>query len=96
MSEDIIKKQGSLVENSNYDVLYQDACTIIEQTQVEAYRAVNETLIKRNWLLGMRIQHEVLKDKRAEYGEQVIENLGKRLTKKYGEGFIKKESSSFC
>ncbi|MBQ6746529.1 MAG: hypothetical protein IJR07_05745 [Bacteroidaceae bacterium] len=49
MSEDIIKKQGSLVENSNYDVLYQDACTIIEQAQVAAYRAVNETLIKRNY-----------------------------------------------
>jgi hypothetical protein len=26
------------------------------------------TLVKRNWLLGLRIQHEVLKDKRAEYG----------------------------
>lgn len=89
MSEDIIKKQGSLVENSNYDVLYQDACTIIEQTQVEAYRAVNETLIKRNWLLGMRIQHEVLKDKRAEYGEQIVKSLAKALTNRYGEGFTK-------
>lgn len=89
MSEDIIKKQGSLVENPNSDVLYQDACTIIEQAQVSAYRAVNETLIKRNWLLGMRIQHEVLKDKRAEYGEQVIENLGKRLIDRYGRGYKK-------
>ena len=32
----------------------------------------NKTLIKRNWLLGMRIQYEVLKEQRAEYGEQVI------------------------
>lgn len=54
--------------------LYQDACTIIEQAQAVAYRSVNEVLIKRNWLLGMRIQREVLKDKRAEYGEQVIAN----------------------
>lgn len=95
MSEDIIKKQGSLIENSNSDVLYQDACTIIEQAQSAAYRAVNETLIKRNWLLGMRIQHEVLKDKRAEYGEQVIENLGKRLTIRYGKGFIKRNLHHF-
>ncbi len=36
--------------------LYQDACTIIEQAQAMAYRAVNEVLIKRNWLLGMRRQ----------------------------------------
>ena len=68
-------------------VLFKDACTIIEQAQESAYRQVNETLIKRNWLLGMRIQHEVLKDKRAEYGEQVVKNLGKSLTERYGKGF---------
>ena len=69
--------------------LYKDACSIIEQAQAVAYRAVNEVLIKRNWLLGMRIQHEVLKDKRAEYGEQVIVNLSENLTKRYGRGFKK-------
>ena len=42
--------------------LVHDACTIIEQTQQSAYRTVNETLIKRNWPLGMHIQHEVLKE----------------------------------
>lgn len=67
--------------------LFQDACTIIEQAQTAAYRAVNETLIKRNWLLGMRIQHEVLNDKRAEYGEQVIRVLAKNLTLKFGAGY---------
>ena len=67
--------------------LFQDACVIIEQAQIAAYRAVNETLIKRNWLLGMRIQHEVLNDKRAEYGEQVIRGLAKDLTLKYGAGY---------
>ena len=67
--------------------LFGDACSIIEQAQAAAYRSVNETLIKRNWLLGMRIQHEVLKDKRAEYGEQVIRVLAKKLTLKYGAGY---------
>ena len=67
--------------------LFQDACTIIEQARVYAYHAVDETLIKRNWLLGLRIQHEVLKDQRAEYGEQVIKTLAKDLTDKYGNGF---------
>ena len=75
--------------------LFQDACAIIEQARTTAYRAVNETLIKRNWLLGMRIQHEVLKDKRAEYGEQVISNLANQLTQKYGRGFIKRNLHHF-
>lgn len=69
--------------------LFQDVCAIIEQAQLVAYRAVNEILIKRNWLLGMRIQHEVLNDKRAEYGEQVVKALAAFLTNRYGEGFTK-------
>lgn len=69
------------------DGLYHDACLIIEQAQVSAYRSVNETLIKRNWLLGMRIQYEVLNDKRAEYGENVIKELANALTMQYGKGF---------
>lgn len=69
------------------NILFQDACNIIEQAQVAAYRTVNETLIKRNWLLGFRIQHEVLKDQRAEYGEQIVKNLSQALMNKYGDGY---------
>ena len=39
--------------------------------------------------MGFRIQHEVLKEKRAEYGEHVIKELSNELTKKYGRGFKK-------
>ena len=74
------------VEQQN-NVLFQDVCQIIEQAQESAYRQVNETLIKRNWLLGLRIQHEVLKDKRAEYGEQVVKKLAQSLVEKFGKGF---------
>ena len=69
--------------------LFKDACTIIEQAQTVAYRAINKTLIKRNWLLGLRIQHEILKGKRAEYGEEVIKMLAKDLVKRFGSGFSK-------
>lgn len=90
---DIIQSSG--IKNPEADGLYQDACCIIEQAQTTAYRAVNETLIKRNWLLGMRIQHEVLKDKRAEYGDKVVKKLAEKLTKRYGEGFIKRNLHHF-
>ena len=88
-NKDIILQQGETSAILSQGELYNDACSIIEQAQVSAYRSVNETIIKRNWLLGLRIQHEVLKDQRAEYGEQVIKNLSKSLTAKYGSGFTK-------
>ena len=80
-------KNDIVMNGQRETALFQDACQIIEQAQAAAYRAVDVTLIKRNWLLGLRIQHEVLKDKRAEYGEQVVKNLSKSLTEKYGKGF---------
>ena len=84
--KEIIKKTEIELSPSQAD-LFHDVCIIIDQAQQLAYRTVNETLIKRNWLLGLRIQHEVLKDQRAEYGEQVIKNLAKELTTQYGSGY---------
>ena len=89
------EKKDIMVNRQQEALLFQDACTIIEQAQESAYRQINEALIKRNWLLGMRIQHEVLKDKRAEYGEQVVKNLAERLTEKYGKGFISRNLHHF-
>lgn len=80
-------KNDIVMNGQQETMLFQEACQIIEQAQAAAYRAVDVTLIKRNWLLGLRIQHEVLKDKRAEYGEQVVKNLSKGLTERYGKGF---------
>ena len=88
-------KNDIVMNGQQETALFQDACQIIEQAQAAAYRAVDVTLIKRNWLLGLRIQHEVLKDKRAEYGEQVVANLAEKLTEKYGKGFIKRNLHHF-
>lgn len=85
----IIKKDEKNETTPSQAELFNDACTIIEHAQTVAYRSVNEILIKRNWLLGMRIQLEILKDKRAEYGEQVVKTLSALLAKRYGEGFTK-------
>ena len=84
---EIITNDTLIQPPSIIEILYQDACLIIDQAQQAAYSAVNETLIKRNWLLGLRIQHEVLKGQRAEYGKQVIKELSKSLIQRYGEGY---------
>ena len=70
------EKNKNIVASGQQDtMLFQDACQIIEQAQKSAYRQVNETLIKRNWLLGLRINMDVLKAQRAEYGEQIVKSL---------------------
>ena len=83
------KTKDIVIDGRQENTLFQDACTIINQAQAAAYRQVNETLIKRNWLLGMRINKDVLKAQRAEYGEQIVKRLAKALTNRHGEGFTK-------
>lgn len=83
------KNKDIVVDGQQETLLFQDACLIIDEAQHAAYRQVNETLIKRNWLLGLRINKDVLKAQRAEYGEQIVKRLAKALTNRYGEGFTK-------
>jgi hypothetical protein len=50
------KDKDMVIDGQQESLLFHDACTIIDEAQDVAYRAVDITLIKRNWLLGMRIQ----------------------------------------
>lgn len=71
-----------------YDTLYTDTCLIIEQARDYVYRAVNVALTLRNWQLGERIARENLDGaERAEYGKQIVTELSRDLTSKYGKGF---------
>ena len=47
-----MSKEKPVTPNANVE-LVKDTCAIIEQAQKFAHHAVNETLVKRNWLLGM-------------------------------------------
>ena len=72
----------------DYKTLYQDACTIIEETRQRAYHAVNASLTIRNWLLGERIAKDELDGaERAKYGKGLVKKLAQDLSSKYGKGF---------
>ncbi len=56
-------------------------CTKFENTVY-----VNSEVCLTNWHIGKRIKEDVLYNKRADYGKQVIKNLSSRLTERYGKG----------
>ena len=39
--------------------LFEESCLIIDEAQHAAYHAVNIALLKRNWLLGKRLNESV-------------------------------------
>ena len=69
--------------------LFEESCLIIDEAQHAAYHAVNIALLKRNWLLGKRLNEELLKYSRADYGKRVIQELSGLLVQRYGKGFSK-------
>lgn len=83
--------QNSVMANFvKTDDILKDMCGIIESSREMAYRAVNATLVQRNWLIGYRIAEEELQgEDRAEYGAEIIKRLAKELTAAYGKGFTK-------
>lgn len=51
-------------------------------------RSVNTTQVIANWLIGREIIEEEQKGVwRAEYGKSVLNELSRRLTKEYGNGY---------
>ena len=45
------------------------------------------SLVTLYWQIGNRINLEVLNEKRADYGKEVVKNLAIRLENNYGRGF---------
>jgi predicted nuclease of restriction endonuclease-like (RecB) superfamily len=67
--------------------LLGDVRTLIEQAREATARAVNSALVMLYWSIGTRIRTEVLKDQRAEYGEQIVSTLSRQLAADYGNGY---------
>lgn len=67
--------------------LFPDICQIIESGKKQATIAVNSALTMTYWLIGERINDDILNNKRAEYGKQIVSQLATQLTLKYGKSF---------
>ena len=62
---------------------------ILEARQTVA-RGVNAALVVLYWNIGQRIRRDILKEKRAEYGERIVAALGRQLEREFGRGYGEK------
>jgi len=82
---DLIPRSG---DNSPEEIaLYSDVRNMIAEARKRAYVAINTEAIMVNWRVGTRIRTDILKNKRAEYGKQIIAKLAFRLTEEFGRGW---------
>lgn len=84
---DTNNNSNQLVTYPEEQQLYTDVCIIISEARRHVATYVNEEACLMNWRVGKRIKEDVLFNKRAEYGKQVLINLAKRLTEQFGTGW---------
>ena len=86
-----IEKNNQIVATASTQSLIQDLRQIIEQARGRVAATVNYALSMMYWHIGERINREVLDNKRAEYGKQIVASVARQLREEYGsKGFDEK------
>jgi predicted nuclease of restriction endonuclease-like (RecB) superfamily len=67
--------------------LLNDLRDLILQARRDVARSVNSSLVLLYWKVGERIRKEILQEKRAAYGKEIVSTLSTQLVPEFGEGF---------
>jgi predicted nuclease of restriction endonuclease-like (RecB) superfamily len=71
--------------------LLSEVSTLIEKSKSHVSTIVNRELTLLYWSIGKVIKQDILKNKRAGYGEKIITTLSEKLTKKFGSGWSRQQ-----
>jgi predicted nuclease of restriction endonuclease-like (RecB) superfamily len=70
--------------------LLGDLRQLIAEARQDVARQVNSALVLLYWRVGKRIRRDILNEKRAEYGEEIVATLSQQLVTDFGQGFAEK------
>ena len=84
------KRAGVILPAPKPIALLSDVRELILRARAGVARAVDSGLTTLYWHVGRRIRQDVLKEKRAEYGGQIVSALGRQLEMEFGRGFSEK------
>ena len=70
--------------------LFEKIKNLIEQTKQNVAISVNSSLTMMYWEIGNKINQDILKNQRAEYGKEIVVTLSRQLQDNFGKGFDEK------
>lgn len=73
--------------NVDSNLLINDINILIKEARAHLAYEYNVTQTLLSWLIGKRIDEEILKLERAEYGESIVASLANHLSLTYGRGY---------
>ncbi|MDD5673039.1 MAG: PDDEXK nuclease domain-containing protein, partial [Chitinivibrionales bacterium] len=87
-SQQSLKSLPAIVQTGN--ALLGDVRLLIESSRQRVATSINAELTFLYWQIGARIHNEILQNKRARYGEEILPTLSAKLVLEYGRGFSEK------
>lgn len=78
------------IESNIYGDLFKDIRNLIEESKKFVALTVNASTTMLFWKIGIRINNEILTNKRAVYGKQIVVTLSRQLVLEYGKSFEEK------
>ena len=84
----VAASRGQLVASP--EVLLADVRELILAARQQVARAVDSGLVTLYWHVGHRVHQDILKEKRAGYGEKIVATLSRQLEAEFGRGFAEK------
>lgn len=85
-----ISKTEEISKSDAPEELLRDLRGLIEKSRRDVARAVNMGMVLLYWQVGNRIRKDILKEKRAGYGEEIVQTVSAQLSAEYGRGFGKR------
>ncbi len=76
-----------LKDDGHLNKLFDDVVQLIQQGQAHAAKEVKSTIVLLYWSIGKRINDEVLLEKRANYGSQIVDHISLQLSTQFGRGY---------
>ncbi len=71
--------------------LLADVRQLIDYARQRVASTVNAELTQLYWQIGSRVNAELLKGQRAEYGKQLVVELAQQLTTEFGKGWSERQ-----
>ena len=75
------------IDDTEVNELFIKIKDLVNQSRNKVYKTINTEMINLYWNIGKMIVDKQSGNKRAKYGDLLIEGISKRLTDTFGKGF---------
>ena len=76
-----------LIEETEINNIYANIKELVINARNKVYTTVNVEMLNLYWNIGKIIMDIQKGDKRASYGDAILDKLSKKLTTEFGKGF---------